>query len=94
MHHLEAAQRVAAETGVPIVIFGSRQTGIRHSTGGPFRPTSDLDIGIVGPPESLVRVMHQGVEARIPNVEHGPMGRFESIEEALRRGYVVVSPVQ
>ncbi len=94
MHHLEAAQRVATETGVPIVIFGSRQTGIRHSTGGPFRPTSDLDIGIVGPPESLVRVMHQGVEARIPNVEHGPMGRFESIEEALRRGYVVVSPVQ
>ena len=90
--HIRAARQVANETGVPIVLLGSRQTGIREATGRPWGVTSDLDIGVIGPPEALATVLRHGVEGRIPNVIHAPIGRWDSIYDALSRGFLVVSP--
>ena len=45
---LNGVQELADETGVPIVIHGSRQTGVSIHTGEPFTPNSDLDLGVVG----------------------------------------------
>jgi len=90
--HLEQAQRLANQTGVPIVLLGSRQTGA-NTMGTPWSVVSDLDVGIIGGVGEYRRVM--GLEdelMKIPHVDHGPMALFPTIEEAVRRGYVVVSP--
>lgn len=90
--HLEQAQRLANQSGVPIVLLGSRQTGVAK-TGVPFDPVSDLDIGIIGGVDEYRRVMAFEDELmRIPHVDHGPMAFYNTIEDAVRRGFIVVSP--
>lgn len=52
--HIEAVKVMAAQVGSPILIHGSRQTGVSHRTGLPFKHDADLDLGVVGPPGHLV----------------------------------------
>ena len=75
-----------------MVIFGSRQTGIKHRNGQPFDSLSDLDIGVVGDPESLRRLIRADLENRVPDVLHIPIWLFKSEAEALERGFVIIRP--
>jgi hypothetical protein len=91
--HLVAAQALANETGVPIVIHGSRQSGVSHHTGLGFRVTSDLDLGIVGSGDDLMNVVG-GHYDWIPDVAHPPMKIFIRPSEAFDAGHLIVFPVQ
>ena len=88
--HIRALQEAADGTGEVLVIFGSRQTGIKHRTGRAFDSSSDLDIGVVGDMESLRRVIRADLENRVLDVLHLPIWRFNSEAEALERGFVII----
>ena len=80
----DAAGSCAAFTvGVTYVVHGSRQTGIRTSTGIPFAPQSDLDLGVVDGPSELVKVTRNESWKNIPGVEHGQMP-IEASERSTR----------
>ncbi len=96
VRHIAGVRRIAGRLGFPIVIFGSRQTGFSAHTGLPYREESDIDLGIVGGPGELMRLVDYLSEAGKypPGVEHLPMAIINSVEEAVARGYFVVLPLQ
>ena len=90
--HLEGMQRLADELGEPVVIFGSRQTGVSQHTGKPFQPDTDLDCGVIGGAETVSRAVKlEDLAIAIPDVEHGMMLRLDSEADALARGHLVVA---
>lgn len=93
IHHRAVAQALANETGVPIVIHASRQSGISCHTGLGFSASSDLDLAIVGSGDDLMRVVGANYGG-IPGVTHPPMKIFVSPREAVNAGNLVVLPVR
>ncbi len=89
--HAEAVQRLADESGQAWFIHGSRQTGTRFSDGKPFLPESDLNLGVIGPPETLVERYRSRWDG-VPDVRYGPMRSVPTVEEALGKGYLVFKP--
>ena len=91
--HLAAVQQLANQTGQKIIILGSRQTGIRSSTGGPFTAASDLDLGVVGGADNMMALVRaeQAVTA-VPDVAHGVMALQPTVEAAVAKGWIVVLP--
>ncbi|MCX7806045.1 MAG: hypothetical protein N3A38_12765, partial [Planctomycetota bacterium] len=92
--HLIGAQRLAKEIGRPVVIYGSRQTGISFHTKQPFRLTSDLDLGVItsDPSAALKALRHSSIET-IPNVEHWPIfWKWSTPKHATSAGALVVEP--
>jgi RHS repeat-associated protein len=89
--HLAGAQVLADETGAPIVIMGSRQTGFSYHTGLPYDPATDLDIGVVGEPGDFHNVS-AGNWGGVPDCKDGPIALFPSVGEAVGRGHCVVLP--
>ncbi|MFE5462453.1 hypothetical protein ACFQ9K_35020, partial [Nocardia sp. NPDC056564] len=87
---LDAARKSVAETGEPLVIFGSRQTGISERSGAPFHADSDLDIAATTP-EGLMKLadVHEG-SSPIPKVKD-VAGIFTE-QEARDKGYLVIKP--
>ena len=90
--HIRAVQEAADGTGEILVIFGSRQTGIRHSNGQPFTSAADLDLGVVGGAENLRRLVRADLENRVPDVLHVPMWIFKTEAAALEQGFIVIRP--
>jgi hypothetical protein len=93
--HIAGVRRLASRVGFPIVIFGSRQSGFSCHTGLPFREDSDIDLGVVGGPAELLRLVDYltSVGNKMPpGVEHSPMWIYTSVEEAVGRGHLVVLP--
>jgi hypothetical protein len=90
---LLAASALAAKAGCPLVLFGSRQTGISEKDGRPFREESDVDLGVLNPEnlmnEFLVETLN--VNRFHPKFEHGIAGLF-SPQEVMERGYLIVFP--
>lgn len=89
--HADAVQRLADETGVPWFIHGSRQTGVRARDGSAFTAASDLDLGVIGSPETVLH-QHSARWDGIPDAHHGPMWNVPTVEEAVGRGYLVFTP--
>ncbi|MDE2510439.1 MAG: metallophosphoesterase [Elusimicrobia bacterium] len=89
--HVAAVQRLADETGQSWFIHGSRQTGTRYRDGSAFTAASDLDLGVVGPPETIFAHFNARWDG-VPDATHGPMAAAPSVEEAVARGHLVVSP--
>lgn len=89
--HVAAVQRLADETGHAWFVHGSRQTGVRHRDGSAFTQASDLDLGLIGPPEDLLADFSERWDG-VPDAEHGPMAVLPSAEEAVARGHLVVAP--
>lgn len=90
---LVAAQRLVDEIECPIILYGSRQTGISEKTGQTFRPDSDVDLGVLTS-EDFLRgnlVDPAFVNSFHPLFQHGPAAVM-SANEALTRGYIIVSP--
>ncbi len=92
-----AAEKLARETGGTIVIFGSRQTGKSEVTGKPFRPDSDIDLGVVGGVAEFNVVLDHPVwknfkKGDLAGVDHFPMRLFDTVPEALGQNYLVVRP--
>lgn len=91
---IKSGKELSAETGEPIIFFGSRQTGISEKTAGEGSPRfftrkSDLDLAVT----SKDMLFNNDVAwKRIPKVKHQPMGLF-SIEQALSMGYLVIRPI-
>ncbi len=92
--HIEAVKAFAERIGTPVVIHGSRQTGVSHHTGLPYASNTDLDLGLVGAPEKILDVERDMWDGRIPNAVHGPMLSVPTIEDAVGRGHLVVAPAQ
>jgi hypothetical protein len=93
--HAESVQTLADRTGLPWFIHGSRQSGVRHHDGAPFKPGTDLDLGIVGPPEAVFEhynAVFDGEAPRVPDAQHGPMWSVPTVEEAVGRGFLVFTP--
>ena len=82
------------DTGVKIVLLGSRQTGQQYRTCGRVRKDSDLDCGVVGGPKELaVLTMKMSSQpGLVPNVEHPPIKTYSSAEEATDQGFCVIMP--
>ncbi|UPT73885.1 MAG: hypothetical protein M0D55_18900 [Elusimicrobiota bacterium] len=90
--HIQAVKALAVQTGQAFVIHGSRQTGVSHRTGLPFKSDTDLDLGIIGRAESLLALDDRHWDGRILHVIHGPMIAVPSVEEAVGKGHLVVAP--
>lgn len=95
VRHIASVRRLASLTGVPIVIHGSRQSGFSVHTGLRWRETSDVDLGVVGGGDELLKVVNylctEGT--RMPaGVEHVPMWLYKTVEEAVQKGALVVLP--
>lgn len=90
--HIEAIKLVAAELNRPVVIHGSRQTGVRYRDKSPFRHDTDLDTGLIGPPETILSVDRDIWDGKVPHMNHGPMISVPSVEEAVGMGHLVVMP--
>ena len=92
--HLAGVRTLAQRAGVPVAIHGSRQTGIRASTGTPYTRASDLDLGVVGGADELVAVVQAYLDGAQPlHAMHVPMVVFESVAQARRAGALVVLPL-
>ncbi|WP_415842925.1 hypothetical protein, partial [Nocardia ninae] len=89
---LDAARRSVAETGEPLVIFGSRQTGISEKSGAPFHADSDLDVAATTP-EGLMKLVdvHEG-QSPIPKVKD--VAGIFSEQQAREKGYLVIKPAE
>ncbi len=84
----------AGETGVPVVMFGSRQLGTQFRTGNSPGKTCDMDTGVVGGPRelALLTLKMESREIQMPNMEHPPSKAFESAQDAVDQGLYVVFP--
>lgn len=89
--HVAAVQRLADSTGVTWLIHGSRQTGVSAHDGKPFRPDSDLDLGVVGGWDEMVAASHAPWDT-VPDAEHLPMRLESSAETAAGKGLLVIAP--
>jgi len=83
-----------SDTGVSVVLLGSRQVGQQYRTGRTCRDDSDLDCGVVGGPRelALLTVKMRSPSHLMPNVEHPPIKTYSSTEEATDQGLCVVMP--
>jgi hypothetical protein len=83
-----------SNTGVNVVLLGSRQVGQQYRTGRTCRDDSDLDCGVVGGPRelALLTIKMRSPALLMPNVEHPPIKAFSSAEEATGQGLCVVEP--
>lgn len=90
--HIESVKAMALAVGQPIFIHGSRQTGVSHHTGLPFKPDTDLDLGVVGSPEDILKVERDMWDGKVPHAAHMPMFTVPSVEDAVGRGHLVVAP--
>lgn len=89
--HIRGVQRLADQIGAPVFMYGSRQSGTSVHTGKPWRPSSDLDLGVVGGAEDLFRA-YGAPWRHIPDILHPPMTLAGSLGEAVRQGGLVVLP--
>jgi 3',5'-cyclic AMP phosphodiesterase CpdA len=89
--HVAALQRLADATNQAWFIHGSRQTGTRHKDGSAFTAASDLDLGVIGPPDTIFQHFNAAWDG-VPDVTHGPMASAPSAEVAVARGHLVVAP--
>jgi len=90
--HLIELQRVADATGTPLVVFGPRQTGVKHRPGQPFNHDADLHIGVIGDTAAQRRVIIADVGQRVPNAAGIPQFKFPNEAAALEHGFLVVRP--
>ncbi len=90
--HIEAIKLVAEAADRPIIIHGSRQTGVKYRDKSPFRHDTDLDTGVVGAPQSIFSVDDNMWDGKVPHMIHGPMMTVPSVEEAVGMGHLVVMP--
>lgn len=90
--HIAAVKAVAAAAGAPIIIHGSRQTGVSAHTGKAFAPDTDLDLGVVGQPEDILKVERDMWDGKVPHAAHMPMLTVPTIEDAVGRGHLVIAP--
>lgn len=90
--HLEAVSAMALAAQTPIVIHGSRQTGFSHHTGLPFKPDTDLDLGVIGKAEDILKIEQDMWDGRVPHATHMPMLAVPTIEDAVGKGHLVVAP--
>ena len=83
-----------SDTGVEIVLLGSRQVGQQYRTGTTCRNDSDLDCGVVGGPRelALLTVKMSNQPGLVPNVGHPPIKTYSSGEEATAQGLYVIVP--
>ena len=83
-----------SDTGVNIVLLGSRQVGQQYRTGRTCRDDSDLDCGVVGGPRelALLTIKMRSPSLLMPNVEHPPIKPYSSAEEATDQGLCVIMP--
>ncbi len=94
---IAAIQKIVAETGVPVVIFGSRQTGWSPVKQRPFTAESDVDLGLIGEEREFDKLTNHpafgdGTKIDIPGVKHFPMMFFDSEADALNAGYLIIRP--
>jgi hypothetical protein len=85
----------AGETGVHIVLLGSRQTGRQYRTFKECRVNeADLDCGVVGGPGelALLTMKMSNQPGLVPNVQHPPIKTYSSVAEAQAQGLLVVMP--
>ena len=83
-----------ADTGVAVVLLGSRQIGQQYRTGRTCRTDSDLDCGAVGGPRelALLTAKMSNQPGVMRNVEHPPIKTYSSAEEATAEGLCVIMP--
>ncbi len=83
-----------SETRVQVVVFGSRQLGMKYRTGNSPGKRCDMDYGVVGGPRELaiLTVKSGSGEGQLPNLEHPPSKAFASAQDAVDQGLFVVSP--
>ena len=83
-----------SDTGVEVVLLGSRQIGQQYRTGRTCRDESDLDCGVVGGPRelALLTVKMSNRPGPVHHVEHPPIKTYSSAEEATAEGLCVVVP--
>lgn len=89
--HVSGVQRLADRIGAPLFMYGSRQSGTSVHTGKPWRPSSDLDLGVVGGAEELFHA-YGAPWRHVPDILHPPMTLASSLGEAVERGGLVVLP--
>ena len=82
------------ETGVQVVVFGSRQLGMQYRTRKLPRRRCDVDIGVVGGPRELaiLTLKSERGEGQMSRVEHPPSKAFGSVQDAVDQGLLVVLP--
>jgi len=90
--HLETAQQIANQTGEPLVIAGTRQTGVRADSSHPVGGDPAIRFGVVGagPVERTVRHTVKGIVTHAAS--NATIETFESVRDALDRGHLVVTP--
>ncbi len=82
------------ETGVTVVLLGSRQTGQQYRTYTQCREDSDLDCGVVGGPKELavLTMKMSNQPGLVPNVGHPPIKTYSSVKEATAQGLLAILP--
>jgi len=83
-----------SDTGVSVVLLGSRQVGQQYRTGRTCGDDSDLDCGVVGGPRelALLTVKTRSRSLQMPGVEHPPIKPYSSAKEATDQGLCVIMP--
>ena len=79
------------EKPIPIVIYGSRQTGWQFKSGNYSRKTSDIDYGIIGNPKDLA-IFASSPWRDLSNTGHPPAVLFNSADDAVSQGFFVIYP--
>lgn len=90
--HLEAVKALVERAGTAVVIDGSRQTGLSRHTGLPFAADADLNLGVVAPASNLLKIDQDLWDGRVPHARRPPTLSAATIEEAVGRGLLVVTP--
>jgi len=86
------------QTGAPIVVFGSRQTGWSPENRRPFMPDSDYDIGVIGTENFDKFMTHPAFKNGsyrsndIPGLHHPPVRIFDTEHQALSDGFLIIRP--
>ena len=82
----------ASESGVHIVLLGSRQLGFQFRTRAACKTESDLDCAVVGGPRELALLSMKLRKQPIQDVAHPPIRGYASVEEALNQKLMVIAP--
>ena len=82
----------AEDTGIGVVILGSRQTGYQYRTH--LRPlrNSDMDCGVVGGPRELAILTLKMSDRPGHSVKHPPIRTYASAQDAESQGLFVMLP--
>lgn len=91
----QQGQIIAAEdTGIEVVVLGSRQTGYQYRTHNKPLRNSDMDCGVVGGPRELAILtlkMSNQLDLK-EKVKHPPIRTYTSVQDAVSQGLFVISP--